>query len=478
MSTTPRVRFAKSIGLITLLALALRLTVVLVTADLPIGLDDMFQYDMLARSIVSGDGYRWYAEEDLELIQRYVDMEPPPDYDPRGIRTSFRPPLYPAFLAAVYALFGTGARRFLAARLVQAVLGAALVPLTAMLARRLGFRNRTVLAAATGVALYPLLVIYPLSLATENLYIPLLLLSLWAVLRAGETSRLRDAALAGGLLGLTALTRSVVTFFVPMAIGWIWFVSQPRRRGLAKAALLVGCFLLLTVPWSVRNTLLHGEFHFIESALGYDLYQGYHPQSSGTFNWRIGYELLTMRDDGERHRVGMDAFWSFVRSDPGRIPYLIFRKLGYFWGLDKRAFIYFYANDYFGHWPGGLLAGALVGLCTPFVVVASAGLAGLALARPRREIGLLALLMTYYVGIHTLILAEDRFHMPLVPLLAILAAAFFFERLWRRARRWQKGLALGLVVLLFANWGWEIARDWELLTTIFGPDGNRLWIGF
>jgi hypothetical protein len=328
------------------------------------------------------------------------------------------------------------------------------------------------------VALYPLLVIYPLALATENLYIPLLVLSLWAVLRAGEANRLRDAALAGGLLGLTALTRSVVTFFVPLAIGWIWFVSQPRRRGLAKAVLLVGCFLLLTVPWSVRNTLLHGEFHFIESALGYDLYQGYHPQSSGTFNWRIGYELLTMLDDGERHRMGMDAFWSFVRSDPGRIPYLMFRKLGYFWGLDKRAFIYFYANDYFGQWPAGLLAGVLVGLCSPFVIVASAGLAGLALARPRREMGLVALLMTYYVGIHTLILAEDRFHMPLVPLLAILAAAFFFERLWRGARTWQKGLALGLVALLFANWGWEIARDWELLTAIFGPGGNRLWIGF
>ena len=465
-------------GFITALALVLRLAVVLVTADLPIGLDDMFQYDMLARSIVAGDGYRWYAEEDLELIQRYVEMDPPPGYDPRGIRTSFRPPLYPAFLAGVYALFGAGPRRFLAARAVQAVLGAALVPLTALLAHRLGFRRRTALVGATAVALYPLLVIYPLALATENLYIPLLVLSLWAVLRAGEEGRLRDAALAGGLLGLTALTRSVVTFFVPLATVWIWYVSRPRRRGVAKGVVLVACFLLLTVPWSVRNTLLHGEFHFIESALGYDLYQGYHPQSTGTFNWRIGYELLTMLDDGERHRLGMEAFWSFVRSNPGRIPYLMFRKLGYFWGLDKRAFIYFYANNYFGPWPGWLLAGALVGLCTPFVVIASAGLAGLALARPRREIGLVALLMTYYVGIHTLILAEDRFHMPLVPLLAVLAGAFFVERPWQQARTWQKALALGLVVLLFGNWGWEIVRDWELLTAIFGPEGHRLWIGF
>ncbi|MGD1992140.1 MAG: glycosyltransferase family 39 protein, partial [Anaerolineae bacterium] len=431
-----------------------------------------------ARSFASGDGYRWYAEEDLELIQRYVEMDPPPDYDPRGIRTSFRPPLYPAFLATIYALFGDGPHRFLVARLTQAVLGAALVPLTAGLARRLGFEDRTALGAATAVALYPLLIIYPLALATENLYIPLLLLSLWAVLRAGEERRLRDAALAGGLLGLTALTRSVVTFFVPLAAAWIWYLSQSRRRGMARAALLVGCFLFLTVPWSVRNTLLHGEFHFIESALGYDLYQGYHPQSTGTFNWRIGYELLTMLDDGERHRLGMEAFRSFVRSDPARVPYLMLRKLGYFWGLDKRAFIYFYANDYFGRWPAGLLVSALVGLCAPFVVVAPAGLAGLALAQPRRQIGLVALLMTYYVGIHALILAEDRFHMPLVPLLAILAAALFLERPWQRARPWQKALALGLVLLLFGNWGWEIIRDWELLTAIVGPEGHRLWIGF
>jgi 4-amino-4-deoxy-L-arabinose transferase-like glycosyltransferase len=464
--------------LIFLLALGLRLGVVLATADLPIGLDDMFQYDMLARSIVAGNGYRWYAEEDLDLVQRYLHMEPPPDYDPRGVLTSFRPPLYPTFLALIYTVFGTGPRRFLAARIVQAVLGAACVPLTAALGRRLRLSSRAITWAAAIVAVFPLLAIYPLALATENLYIPLLILSVWGVLRAREGGRARDYALAGLLLGLGALTRSVVTFFVPLAALWIWRTSESRRVGLRGGVLLILCFLAVTLPWAARNTLLHGEFHFIESALGYDLYQGYHPESTGTFRWQIAMDLLPMLDDGERHRQGMEAFWSFVRDDPGRVPYLMIRKLGYLWGLDKRAFVYFYGNDFLGLWPPGLLATALLVLCLPFALVASAGLAGLALARPRREVGLIVLLLAYYAGIHMLILAEDRFHVPLVPILALLAATVPTERPWRQARPWQRGLALLLVLLLLANWSWEIVRDWDLLVSLFGPQGNQLRIGY
>jgi hypothetical protein len=94
-STTPR-RF---LVLIFLLVLALRVTPVLLAFDLPISLDDMLQYDSLARSIVAGNGYRWYAENDLALIEPYVTMERPAGYDPRGVPTSFRAPGHSAFLA-------------------------------------------------------------------------------------------------------------------------------------------------------------------------------------------------------------------------------------------------------------------------------------------------------------------------------------------------------------------------------------------
>src|SRR5512147_462718 len=110
--------------LIYIVALVLRLIPILLSRGLGIGLDDMFQYDMLARSLATGNGYRWYAQQDLNLIAPYVKFDlSTVDYDPiHGVSTSFRAPLYPSFLALVYFIFGSGSTRFFAARIAQAIL--------------------------------------------------------------------------------------------------------------------------------------------------------------------------------------------------------------------------------------------------------------------------------------------------------------------------------------------------------------------
>jgi len=464
--------------LVFFLALTLRLTPVLLFHDLPIGLDDMFQYDMLARSIVAGDGYRWYAEDDLALIQQYISMEVPKEYDPRGIATSFRVPGYPAFLALVYAVSGVGAHRLFAARLAQAVLGATLAPLTWALASQLGFEERTARWAAVAIAVFPLLIVYPLALASENLFIPLLTLSLVLALRASERGRMRDHALAGFVLGLTAMTRSIVAGFVVLAALWLWWTAREKRAGLRGAILLVLFFLLITVPWAARNTRLHGKLTWIETTLGYNMYLGYHPQSTGTFQYGISLDLLPMLDDGERHARGMEGFRRFARADPGRIPYLMARKLGYLWGLDKRALIYFYGNGFLGQWPGWLLKLAFLLACGPLVALAPVAAEGLACGRMGRRKILIALLLVYYAGVHTLTLSASRFHVPLLPVIAILAAHALVQRPWRSSRPWQRGLTVLLIALLFLNWGLEIARDWNTLVALFGPEGHHLGLPY
>ena len=118
---------------IFIVALVLRLIPV-IARGLGIGLDDMFQYDMLARSIASGNGFRWYAKEDLNQLASFVefDLSSVKEYDPDPWHShSFRAPLYPRFLAIVYFFSGTGFSRFFAARLAQAIfLGAPLAPFT------------------------------------------------------------------------------------------------------------------------------------------------------------------------------------------------------------------------------------------------------------------------------------------------------------------------------------------------------------
>lgn len=471
-----------SVLLIFLVALALRLGLVIALRAMPIGLDDMFQYDMLARSIVAGEGYRWYAQNDLHLVQHYfktLDFQIPADYDPRGVLTSFRPPLYPAFLALIYAIFGVTEERFFIARLVQAFLNAALVPLTFALARRLfPEQPRVANLAAWMVALYPMLVIYPLALATENLFYVLFLGSVLALTLAVQTGSTRFFLLSGLLLGLTALTRSVILAFGGLVILWGFFHLRQHRK-----IVLLALTLALTIsPWVIRNSLLYERPMGIETAMGYTLYVSFHPESSGTFQYGISLDLIPYLDDAERDRVGIEKGLAFIQADPLRAAVqLPVARAGHFFGLERRALQYFYSNNFFGHIPQPWLSIAALLLLSPWVVLASSAAFGLALWPWQRDTFILPLAVFGYTLPHILLLAEERFHYNLIPLLAVLAALCWhggwdsLRAAWAasRAGKLALSLALAAVILLFFAWGHELARDWPQLSQLLGRGGNK-----
>lgn len=457
-----------------LLALLLRLLPVAAAFNLPIGLDDMFQYDMLGRSLASGNGYRWYAQPDLDLIRNYINVHfVAEDYDPRGIETSFRAPAYPFLLAGVYKLSGLEHRLF-AARVVNAFLGATLAPLAYLLARRL-FPEKERAATFAGIALaaYPMLLIYPLALATENLFFPLVAAGLLWLLRAADSQRDRDWLLAGALLGAATLTRSVIFGFVGLAGLWIWLLAKQKRG----APLFVLAVLAFVLPWTVRNTLLEKRFTFVENSLGYNLHMGYHPQGTGTFQYGISLELLPYLNDGQRNALGTEMALGYIKEDPGRVPSLMVSKLGYFFGLEKRAISYFYTNNFFGHIPNIALIPLFLLFTLPFPLVTSLAAVSMPFVRWNKERMLMLLFLVGYILPHALLMAEDRFHLAALPVLASFAGYAWVSRgeVWSAARRQTPRLvaALVLLALLWLNWGLELNRDSAKLAKLFGPEGNR-----
>jgi len=465
-------------------ALAIRLIPVVLSFSLGIGLDDMFQYDMLARSLAAGNGFRWYSQPDLTLIRQYIPIDlGSAAYDPRGVEAAFRGPMYPIFLAAIY-FFSGMTHRFFAARFAQAVLGAMLAPITFTLARRLDpEREKTAHVAAWIVALYPMLILYPLALATENLFFVLTLGGVLLLLRGTDGEKpggIKAAAwfaLAGAVLGLAVLTRSVIALFLPAAMYWIWRNAKSVRGALVFA----GAAAVVVCPWVVRNSILAGRPESVEESLGYNLYMGYHPQSSGTFQFGISLDLLTIFSDTERDQVGIQKAEGFIRENPGRVPYLIVRKAGYFFGLEKRALVYFYSNDFLGYIPAPALLALAAVFLLPFVLLAtSAGFGALAL--PRSDAKTLVLLFGLaYITPHLLILAEDRFHMTLIPFLAVMAAAAVLRRreilasLRLPGGGWKWLLPAVVALLLLANWGFELWSDAPRLAVLFGPNGNTVY---
>jgi len=475
---------------IYIVAFILRLIPVILGRGLGIGLDDMFQYDMLARSIVTGNGFRWYAQEDLSLLASFVDFDlsTVEEYDPvLGIPTSFRAPVYPTFLAAVYFFSGTDFPRFFAARLAQAILlGAPLAPLTYWVAQQLfpppmgEARVRVERAARISawiVACYPMLLVYPLGLGTENPFFILLLTSFLFLLRSKERPTTINYLLAGFFLALTALTRSVILPFAGLAILWAWFILKQRR-----GAILIACAFLLTIaPWIIRNSLLHHKLTGIETSMGYNLYLGYHPQGNGSFVFGPSLDLLTILDDAERDRIGTEKAMGFIRAQPERFIPLAVNRLGFFFGLEKRVLMYFYSNNIIGYVPLPSLLIISAILLLPFVIISTSAALGLSLLRWRPEHILLGLLFISYVVPHIFILSEDRFHLALVPYISILAAQFWVNGFRALSVRWNEprmgkiiiSFAVFTVFLLLFNWSWELSRDADKILQLLGPNGNQ-----
>ena len=448
-------------------ALTLRLVPVLLTRDLGIALDDMFQYDALAESMRLGQGYTWYG----------------------GIPTAARAPLYPLFLAIIYSLFG---HQFLTARIVQAIVGSFLPVVVYVLGRGM-FEERVARIAAWVVVVYPLFLVYPLALATENLFFLLVPLMILCLLRAMDTSRRAYYLLAGLLLGMSILTRSAIAGFVVLILPWLWYYGSSRTEALKNWIVIVLCVAALTVPWSIRNSLLHGQFVFVESNLGFNLYLGYHPDGTGTFDSGIAVDFLeeigafdepNLETEIVAHNLGMERGLGFILEDPGGAAWLLVSKLSHFLRLDKRAALYFYSNNFLGELAPLILLLVLLVICLPWVVVLLLSVIGMSFTEVNRGNMLIYLLFVYFVGIHVLIMAEPRFHLVLVPFLAVFAARgatalaqakdnlHTSDLKLRRATRWRFVLCSVVIVLLVLNWIYELNVDLDNLRTLFAPGGN------
>ena len=442
-------------------ALALRLIPISLTTDMGIALDDMVQYDALAESIRLGKGYTWYG----------------------GIPTAFRAPLYPLFLALIYSAVG---HQFLAARIVQAAVGALLPLVVYVLGRRI-FDSRVAVAAAWLMVFYPMFLVYPLALATENLFFLLVPLTLLCLIRAMDTSRGSYYALAGLLLALCILTRSVISGFVVLLLTWLWYYIPKKRDALKNWGLILLPVAMLTVPWSVRNSLLLGQFALVESSLGFNLYLGYHPDGTGTFDSDIavdfiegigGFDAPGLGTEKLAHNLGMEKGLAFIERDPARAAWLLVSKLSHFLRLDKRAVLFFYSNNLLGELPNSILLLLLLIVCLPWVAVLLLSVVGMCFSDLSTDKALIYLLCLYFIGIHVVIMSEPRFHLVLVPFLTIFAIQG--ARTLPRARevigqpgaRWRLALCAAALSLVVLNWVYELNIDMDKLRVMFSPGGN------
>ncbi len=189
-------------------------------------------------------------------------------YTPAGPFSDLvRPPGYPGFVAANYAVLGSDP---LWPILWNVPLAVAVYLGLRALVRHVGERLHPAVGAVFGLDLAWLL--YSKELVTEPLFTALLLGGLLILLRGAADGRPLLLAASGLVVGLCALVKPIA-LYLPVVLALYLFGWAVRERWGWKAAaarvlVLVGAFGLVVGPWVVRNAVVHGTPTFTSVQTG------------------------------------------------------------------------------------------------------------------------------------------------------------------------------------------------------------------
>jgi tetratricopeptide (TPR) repeat protein len=379
----------------------------------------------------------------------------------------FQAPLYPYFLGALHALFGSGLTSI---RVAQAILGATSCLFLAW-SGRVFFSARAGTIAGVLLAVYPVAIFYDGSIQKSSLDLFFLTLLLLALGRTTVQHRRRWWFVAGVALGSLMLTRENSLALAPVVLAWAAASSRGEARGQLwpRLGLFAAGVALLLLPVGLRNVAVGGEFHLTTSNFGPTFFVGNNPAADGTSaplrpgRANVAYEQSDAKDlaeqalgrelsPGEISRYWTLRAWEFIRGEPVAWLKLLLRKTLLAWNRVEIADSEDQAS--FGEW--SLIMRWLTRIFH-FGVLAPLAALGFVLAWPRRSrTWLLSAVLGAYLASVVVFVVFARYRFPLVPVLVLFAAAglaeaFDLVRLGQPRRLAPALLALGLAAIV-CNW--------------------------
>jgi 4-amino-4-deoxy-L-arabinose transferase-like glycosyltransferase len=397
---------------IVLLAAGVRLAWV-ASVDPDVGLlDDAGYYNFFARALADGRGY---VRED-------------------GVPTAFWPVGYPAALALVYEAFGPS---LTAAKLFNVVLGAAATALVYALARS-WFTRATAAVAALLYALWPGAIAYTSVTMSETLFTVTFLVSLLLLARAPkQPERTGLGAVAFGVaVGAANYVRGQALLLPLLALPWLIHQGwRPAKAGL-YTGLAMATVLLLSLPWLVRNTDRFDKLTFLSTNTGINFWLGHRDGANGGPDYHAQLEFARRFD--HLPRIEHEPAWSregfregldYAISHPLDEVRLAGLKVYQLYRSDADALLWNEQNGATPIFSDAMRDALRVVMDGYYYAVALLAIAGLYLGWRRREVWpvFFCLVFGYWTLVHIVFYGEPRLHVPLQPLLAVLASVAIID---------------------------------------------------
>jgi 4-amino-4-deoxy-L-arabinose transferase-like glycosyltransferase len=307
---------------------------------------------------VDASSYHQIAQN---LVERRIftsSLDPP--YAPE-LPGTFRPPLTPFYLAAIYSVLGVNV---LWGRIGLAVISALACGLTYMLGEKLFGRTTGIIAGviSCGYPFFLLLVHLPL---TEgwSMFLTLALITLLYSYqpcmkdRPGSSHIITELAWRGGIgfiFGLSLLNKAANIVVFPCIVFWEMFlIPEPLKKRVVKLFIIVFITGIVILPWTIRNYRIIGTVIPVNSNGGWTFYLGNNPYTEKnlaaleqgiSYGWIPPEEVfvpftdLSFADTKEYEKRAIRLGIEFIRENPGKFANFAFRKLKIFWSPYPHIF--------------------------------------------------------------------------------------------------------------------------------------------
>lgn len=434
---------------------------------------DARAYDNIAWNIVQGNGYRELADVPFEKDNSIVRVGPG----------------YEFFLAGIYYIFGHHYEIIWIIHALLITLSALIIFLLTREIFRGDWSYFLGLCAAGLIGFSPDLITIQGMLMAETLGVFLIILTTYLFFKYfnQEHKSWQMAFLIGVFLGASILVRTPAAFLL-MPITALFLINRPRtfpehsvaccenKEAQTKSFLqrlmsyrkvrgknwkhlfvLFAAMVIVFTPWIVRNFNVYNTFVLTNLAYGLNLASGNHPGATGELE---PYEIndLYLKEYGiiEGNKRLSEETLKFIISNP-----LEFIKLTLY-----RISIYFSFSRPTGFWfhLGGLSKALTLLFSSIYSVLLFVfGFFGIVKMRDlgkegkRRLKFLLAMLVMMPLAVIGIIV-ETRYRFLAYPFFAIFAG-FGLRELINRRIHWK--LMLWVILLLFLNTGFDVARNWS-----------------
>ncbi len=331
----------------------------------------------------------------------------------------------PAIYAGAYLIFGINSFAVIFVNMISTVLTLWFIYALG----RLYFDDKTGRLAALIFAFWPVTIQFTTVIASELHFMA----ATTAALYFWEKSKFGTRAFWANIV-LSGLCFSAATFIRPIAqlipivllIVALLRVERPFWHHVVKMGLVIIVIMAAVSPWSARNERVFGTSVSISTNFGANFWMGNHPGTSG------GYtplpEWTQEMGEVERSEALKELAFEYIKNEPGEFIKRTFLKafklnnretIGVAWNSEEIQKLIGTTGENLlkvissAYW---LAAIALVFLS--LISLSRKGHARKAFLTPP------FLIIGYFVAVHAAIVVEDRYHMPQIPFMALLAAAF------------------------------------------------------